>query len=292
MCGPSAKNTTTFKTSSKDQTPILSDDWIKAYKNSSNNLGANGLNSLQNQGLGMLNQAITDRPYQASAVIVNNDLMGMRGDLEGLGAKYDPYTKMTTPTATADTGASFMGAYKNPFDRDVIDASVNDYNTNVDRTSNAMRAGRDSAGAFGDRSAIADAVYQGDASRGLGSLVSGLRQTGFNTAAGLGQQDAARSTDVSKFNAGQELQNRVQQMGAIGAQERNIAARAGISQQILDNVFTNNQVNMDYATKLFQTGQISQEQLNTITQLAERANGTHTKENSLENELELTTKAI
>lgn len=108
----------------------------------------------------------------------------------------------------ARTGGALAQGYYNPFLQDVVNASIADYNANAERTLSAMRQGRDAAGAFGDRAAIADAVYQADATRGLGATVSGLRSQAFDTAQGFGQAEANRLLSADMANAGNLLNNR------------------------------------------------------------------------------------
>ncbi len=282
----SSSNTNQYGTT----TPILSQDYTDAFNAYKSSLGTNGVNPYQQAGLGWMTQNMLDKPVQLSAGIINNDLMGYRGDLGGLYDKHTPYTTQAAPqlgaaqSAAADTGASLMGAYRNPFDQDVITASVDDYNAAWDRSLNAMRAGRDAAGAFGDRAAVADAVYNADTTRGLGAMVSGLRQQGFNTAAGFGQADADRAYNASALNANiqnqrdmtnlsAQQQNQQQQLQALDAMQQNLSARTGMSQQVLQNVVTNQGVNMEAAQALLNAGVITQGQLAQLAELAAAGNG-------------------
>lgn len=339
MCG--AKASDTYKTEDEDRytkgtrTPVLSDQWKSAYANAAGNLNAGGYTGQQQNALGLfqnnynlLQDGIDDydpnidvlqgnleaiqannrlKPVQTSAGIINNDLMGNRGQMAALGGQYAPFSTQKAAQATASSGADFISRYTNDPTADaLLQSSTDDYITTADRARNARLLSRDSSGAFGDRAAISDATYDADSVRGLNALTSGIRSSIYDRAVGAGMQDANNFTNTSQFNAGAEMQNRSQQMQAIQAQERNIAAQTGISQQILQNVITNNQVNMDglgaesdaaksnidalgakrnavqinmdAATKLFQSGQISQEQLNQLAILAQQSNGMYMDE--------------
>jgi hypothetical protein len=111
----------------------------------------------------------------------------------------DPVTQ-----AQGHRASEFMGDYLNPYTGQVVDAALSDYDVGVGRTQNAMRARRDAGSAFGDRAAIADAIYGGEASRGRGALSAGLRADAFNTAANFGAGDAGRFTAASGQNAAAE----------------------------------------------------------------------------------------
>jgi hypothetical protein len=288
------------------RTPNLSDDWLASFKKAQGNLNAGGYTPDQQKaidlGLGSLN---TTRDSLAKA----------NGDLGFFSSQIAPYAVAPDRLAiqgiaaspaeeyvgdvTAKTGADFMDRYKDPYQKDVIDASLADYDVGVDRGLSGLRASRDASGAFGDRAALADATYLGDSNRGRGLLVAGLNSQGFNTRAGYGMQDANRTlladqgnqtteqgvrsrnagnlldankfnaaqfSDISKFNVDTQYKGDKQRMDAIKMQ-------AGLSQQVLDNVFKGNQIDTDAAKSLFEAGQISQDQLLTLLQAASEGNG-------------------
>lgn len=346
--GASASDSNTSK-SSNDNTygthsPILGDDWIAAFKAAQGNLNAGGYTADQQKaidlGLGALGRsdsAVADANNSFDAI---RDQYGQRGQqlydisTQGphlLGAAPTSVAGQATGTTsdyagdiTAQSGASQMGQYFDPFIGDVVANSVNDYDTNVDRTLNNMRASRDASGAFGDRAAIGDASYLGDATRGLGTLVSGLYSNAFNTAAGYGQQDANRIlsadqsnqatrqqnnqfnagllTDTSKFNAGQTTQNNQFNAGllndrdianqnsqnqndqtrlhAIEDMQQNLRDQTNLTDTQLNDIFKGTQIDTEAAQALFQAGQISQDQLNQILQLAQAGNGYSYTQNS------------
>lgn len=121
---------------------------------------------------------------------------------------------------TASQGAAHMNTYLNPYLQQVVDTSLRDFDVGVDRQANQARARRDAASAFGDRAAIADAVYAADSNRGRGTLSSGLRSDAFNTAATFGMQDSNRFLEADRTNQSVALQRamenaRLQQAAAI-----------------------------------------------------------------------------
>lgn len=292
-----SKKTTTNSSSTGIQKPILSDDWLSAFKNSAGALNANGANPWQQQGADYLSGSMgQNSPVNSYTDLTNNTLGNFnRMNLQARD-QFAPFTTQQAPQSAyagdvnAMSGADFMDKYSNKYDQSVIDSTVNDYNTNTDRTLNAIRQGRNSSGAFGDRSAIADAAYQGDATRGLGSLVSNLRQANFNTAAGYGQQDASRALTAATsnqsaraanndFNANAIYKNRDQQMAAINDQVSAISNAVGVSQDALKNVVTADGIDTDKARALFDSGTITQSQLDQIVNLASAGNGQQVDEN-------------
>lgn len=109
------------------------------------------------------------------------------------------------PLATAEAmrALGYVGDYYNSdLTNSLIGATLNDYDVGTDRSANAMRARRDAGSAFGDRAALQDAVFQGEANRGRGTLSAQIRNDAYARALQAGQFDASNATDVSKFNAG------------------------------------------------------------------------------------------
>jgi len=277
--------------SSATQKPILSDQWTGSFDRATGNMNAGGYTPDQATGSDWIRNNLNTNPVGTQRGVTNqyiNDVQGAIGDINMNGlnqfatgaARQADYAG----DVTAKTGAGFMDAYKNPYQTDVIDASIADYNAGADRALSGMRAGRDAAGAFGDRAAIQDAVFNADANRGLGSLVSGLRSQGFTTAAGLGMQDSNRDLTAgmsnqsaraqnNQFNVNAGYQGDQQRIGAYNDIVRNGLSAAGLSQQQFNNIVNENGVNTDAAKALFNAGSISQSQLNQILQLSGEANG-------------------
>ena len=109
-------------------------------------------------------------------------------------------------TVTPGTGASFMGAYRNPFENDVVAGVVRDLSRARDRRQTARQSELQAAGAFGgSASALEDALIEDDFFNTLGDTVSGLRARNFEFAAGQGQTDASRDLTGQVSNQGATL---------------------------------------------------------------------------------------
>jgi hypothetical protein len=138
----------------------------------------------------------------------------------------------------ARQGADYMNSYMNPYLQQVVDTSLADYDVGVDRQSAQNRARRDAGSAFGDRAAIADAVFSADSNRGRGSLSANLRSDAFNTAANFGMQDSSRFLEADRSNQQVALQRamenaRLQQAAAEAnarMQQEAYQANAGFTQ--------------------------------------------------------------
>jgi hypothetical protein len=102
------------------------------------------------------------------------------------------------------TGASdYYDKYKNPWENDVINTSLADFDVGAGRQT--AQADLDMAGADafnGSGSALTKSMLGGEIARGRGALSAGLRSQGFNTAMGLGSQDADRFLQAGIANAG------------------------------------------------------------------------------------------
>lgn len=138
-------------------------------------------------------------------------------------------------TVQADTAASAMGAYNNPYTQQVIDSSMGDLERQRQMQQRTMGAQATAAGAFGgSRQGIAEAETNRAYAEKGGQLAAQLRQQGFTTALGAGQQDVA-----NRLNAGIANQNATgraaefgQQLGLQGqTANQNTGLQAGIANQ-------------------------------------------------------------
>jgi hypothetical protein len=129
---------------------------------------------------------------------------GNVGDIAGVG-NISAGPDITAQQIAARRGSEFMSDYMNPYMRDVVDTTLADYDVGTDRTMAGRSAARDASGAFGNRSAIADAIFQADSDRGRAGTAANLRAAGFNTALGAGQADAGRFLSADTSNAANNL---------------------------------------------------------------------------------------
>jgi len=307
------KPTTTFGT----QRPILSGEYTDALNRARGNLNPGGYTADQATGVDFLRSNMVNNPVQGATTSANDYLLQSQNNYGFLNSQIAPFT--TAPARqlgdaqladyagdiAAQGGYDFISKYNDPWQKDVIDSSIADYNVNADRALSGMRAGRDAAGAFGDRAAIADAVFQADSTRGLGSLVGGLRSQGFNTAAGFGQQDANRFLSAAQSNQSARAQNNQFNANMLDTRDKfnvdagyrgdqqalqanemvgqNVRSAADLQQQRLNNIIAADGIDVQKAQALFQAGSISQEQLNQILQTLAATNGSRTSQVSGQN---------
>jgi len=141
-------------------------------------------------------------PYQAAAYAQAVD------PTTGLGA-YQPYLTAAGTAATAAgalTGpmtAAQTTAYMSPYQSQVIDASLADYDAQAAKSRLGLGAQAVSGGAFGGgRHGIAEAEFDVLSNRGRGTLQSGLRQRGFEQAQQARQQDLANQMGLVNLQTG------------------------------------------------------------------------------------------
>lgn len=85
-----------------------------------------------------------------------------------------------------------IGQYQNPYQSQVIDATVADWNQARQGAMNDVSDRYMKAGAFGGgREAVAQGVAMGQADRNLGSLIASLNSQGYSQALGVAQQENA-----------------------------------------------------------------------------------------------------
>ena len=144
-------------------------------------------------------------PYQAAAYAQAVD------PTTGLGA-YQPYLAKAGTAADAagaltgtgaGTGAGSISSYMSPYQTQVIDASLADYDAQAAKSRLGLGAQAVSGGAFGGgRHGIAEAEFDVGSNRGRATLQSGLRQSGFQEARGARQQDLANQMGLSNLQSG------------------------------------------------------------------------------------------
>ena len=162
----------------------------------------------------------------------------------GLGA-YQPYLQNAGTAATAagaltgtgaGTGAGSIQSYMSPYQQQVIDASLADYDAQAAKSRLGLGAQAVSGGAFGSgRQGIAEAEFDALSNRGRATLQSGLRQSGFNQAQQSRQQDLANQMGLSNLQSGLGgtaqgfAQSQIAGLGTLGS------AQQGQNQAVLDS---------------------------------------------------------
>lgn len=294
--------------SSGTTSPVLSDYWKTAFNNFSGGVNSSGFTPGQQTAVDFAtNRMGGNNPVARGVTSANADLAASNASRDNVVGGYNwlgtqgPFQLGQTQKenyvgdVTALQGGQLAEGYYNPFIKNVVNTSVDDYMTNVDRTLTSMRAGRDSGSAFGNRSAIGEGVFLGDTARGLGSMVSGLYKEGYDTAQGLGQLDAnrfltagttnqamrqgveSRNTSLidsrERQNIGYKQDDQAVKFQALEGIRSTLTERDGVSQTILNNIITADGIDVAAATALFDAGTLSQAQLSAILEAARAANG-------------------
>jgi hypothetical protein len=121
---------------------------------------------------------------------------------------------------TGDVGYSDvdLSKYQNPFTRDVIDAALADLNTYRGRNNAQIASEAEAAGAWGgDRALVAQSLNNESIDRAAASTIAQLRSQGFNTSAGLAQNDASMRNNFALGNRGLQLTGNAQLQAMIEA---------------------------------------------------------------------------
>jgi len=131
-----------------------------------------------------------------------------------------PYSADTTANVnaqnvTAQTGAQGMQDYQNAYQNQVIDQGVNDI-LRASQIQDQYRNQSVDAGVYGgDRQGIREAESDRATGENVSRFVNQARSQGFNTAAGLAQQDAARGLQAQGMNQGAGMQAQLANQGAL-----------------------------------------------------------------------------
>ena len=146
-------------------------------------------------------QVAAQDPYQAAAYAQATD------PTKGLGA-YQPYLTKAGTAADAATGltgpmtAQQRTDYMSPYQADVIDKALQEYDVQAQKSKLALGA-PGVAGVFGGgRHGIAEAEFDALSNRGRTSMLADLRQRGFQQASSARQQDLANQQAISNQQAG------------------------------------------------------------------------------------------
>ena len=138
------------------------------------------------------------QPYLTKAGTAATAATGLTGPMTGAQlATIDPTTGQTvTPTLAP-------GSYMSPYQQQVIDATMADYDAQAAKSRLGLGAQAVSGGAFGSgRHGIAEAEFDALSNRGRASQLANLRSTGFQQAAQRRQQDLANQMGISNLQQG------------------------------------------------------------------------------------------
>ena len=155
--------------------------------------------------------ALTQAAQQAAATQAGLGQLtfGAEGQVTGAGqgtgvAGYQPYMDQAGQYQTAAAGFSGPNAYKDfmsPYQQDVIDTTLAEYDQQAKIGAQGTAADAISAGAFGGgREGVAKAQYQSDSDRNRATTQAGLLQQGFTQANQLANQAYKQQMDLGGFS--------------------------------------------------------------------------------------------
>lgn len=110
-----------------------------------------------------------------------------------------------------------LGSYMSPYTQNVVDTTLNDFDVNAGRTlaQQAADGARGSQAFGGSRWGVQLGETAGELSRARASADAGLRDSAFNTGAGLSNQDAARRQEAAMFNSSQDQAGDISRAGLL-----------------------------------------------------------------------------
>jgi hypothetical protein len=138
----------------------------------------------------------------AQAVDPTKGLGSFQPFLTKAGAAADASTALTG--TGAGTGAGSIQSYMSPYQQQVIDTTMQDFDQQAQIRQNQLAAQTlNVPGAFGGgREGVQRAQYQAQSDQNRAQTLAGLRQTGFSNAAARRQQDLANQMGISNLQGG------------------------------------------------------------------------------------------
>ena len=175
--------------------------------------GANMVNNATgflNQGANMVNNATNYLGGAANLVGSGANMIGSGSNMIGQGrdvvgnaiGALNPAADRVNQGMT-QTAAEGMATYQNPFEDQVVQASMRDIGNQGLQMQNTLGAQAQAAGAFGgSRHGIAEAELAKSTQQQMLDQAARLRQQGFNTALGASQADLGRQLGAAGQSAG------------------------------------------------------------------------------------------
>ena len=153
----------------------------------------------------------------------------------GLG-NYAPFLQGAAGAQTAAqnlTGPTAYQSYMSPYQQDIIDTTLTEYDRQAQMQMPAMAANAIGAGAFGGgREGVQRAEYQSSSDRNRAALQAQLLQTGFGQAQNLAAQNYQQQSNLAQL-APQLLGNQIGALSTLGAQQQaQSQAQLGANQQL------------------------------------------------------------
>jgi hypothetical protein len=178
--------------------------------------------TLDDMGTKIANQNIlTQQAQQAAATQAGLGQLtfGPQGQVTGTGAGtgvagYQPYLDQAGQYSGANAYQQFMS----PYQQDVIDTTLAEYDQQAKIGAQGTAADAISAGAFGGgREGVAKAQYQSNSDRNRAATQAGLLQQGFTQANQLANQAYGQQINLASLQPSLAATN-IQQLGAAGTQ--------------------------------------------------------------------------
>ena len=150
--------------------------------------------------------------FVAPTSAITQEAQALRG---GLGA-FAPFLQ----TAAATTGPTAYQQFLSPFQKDVIDTTLKEFDVQAAKGIPAIAAQAIGAGAFGGgREGVARAEYQQASDRNRAALQAQLLQQGFGQAQQLAQQQFQNQMGLAQA-APQLFGQQISALGALGTQQQ------------------------------------------------------------------------
>ena len=160
--------------------------------------------------------------FVAPASQITQEAQALRG---GLGS-FAPFLQ----TAAAGTGPQAYQQFMSPFQKDVIDATLQEFDTQAAKGIPAIAAQAIGAGAFGGgREGVVRSEFQAASDKNRAALQAQLLQSGFGQAQQLAQRDFQNQLNLAQVApalAGQQISA----LGALGTQQQ-AQTQAGLAAQ-------------------------------------------------------------
>ena len=150
--------------------------------------------------------------FVAPTSAITQEAQALRG---GLGS-FAPFLQ----TAAASTGPQAYQQFLSPFQKDVIDTTLKEFDVQAAKGIPAIAAQAISQGAFGGgREGVARAEYQQASDRNRAALQAQLQQQGFTQAQQLAQNQFANQMGLAQA-APQLFGQQISALGALGTQQQ------------------------------------------------------------------------
>tara|TARA_R100001480_G_scaffold72507_1_gene83492 strand:- start:376 stop:1179 length:804 start_codon:yes stop_codon:yes gene_type:complete len=152
------------------------------------------------------------RQFVAPTSAITQEAQALRG---GLGS-FAPFLQ----TAAASTGPQAYQQFLSPFQKDVIDTTLKEFDVQAAKGIPAIAAQAIGAGAFGGgREGVARAEFQQASDRNRAALQAQLLQQGFGQAQQLAQNQFANQMNLAQA-APQLFGQQISALGALGTQQQ------------------------------------------------------------------------